>query len=137
MSTAALEHFVPVLVCATPSAATGPVVVLANGSYATEHDRVFWGDNPHDEVLRLPLSVPVTVRPVRRSHADSSQPTQPAGLRALADAVRHARTTSEQLVPAVTSNRAARHCGPATRSPATPSRPCWPSGAVPPRSTRR
>lgn len=112
MSTAALEPLVPVLVCATPSTDTGPVVVLANGSYATEHDRVFWGDDPRDEVLRLPLSAPVTIRPVRRTHPAAARPE---GLRALADAVRQARTTSEQLMATATPTAT-----PTSTPPATP-----------------
>lgn len=85
-STALKLDTTDVLVCATP-AADEPLVVLATGSYETAAERVFYSDRPEDEVLRLPLSVPVSVRPVRRLHAAPA----PAAEQALADAVRSAR----------------------------------------------
>lgn len=54
------------LVCATGSSSAEPVVVLANGTYETGTERVFWRADREDEVLRLPLAVPVSIRPVRR-----------------------------------------------------------------------
>ena len=55
-----------VLVCATPDLGGEPLVVLADGSYETDAERVFWRHRPDTEVLRLPLQVPVSVRAVRR-----------------------------------------------------------------------
>jgi DNA-binding CsgD family transcriptional regulator len=77
-----------VLVCATPPATGRPLVMLAGGSYETETERVFFDAEPGEEVLRLPLTAPVAVRPVRRA---SAIPAQPTGEQALARAVRRAR----------------------------------------------
>jgi DNA-binding NarL/FixJ family response regulator len=55
----------PVLVCATPDPGA-PQVVLADGSYETDAERVFWRHTRRTEVLRLPLQTEVSVRPVRR-----------------------------------------------------------------------
>ena len=86
MSTSAARTLdTAVLVCAP--GADEPLVVLANGSYETAAERVFYGAGPEDEVLRLPLSVPVAVRPVRRTHPVD----RPVGEQALADAVRGSR----------------------------------------------
>jgi len=54
-----------VLVCASPGPDGAPQVVLADGSYETEAERVFWRRTPGTEVLRVPLQARVTVRPVR------------------------------------------------------------------------
>jgi DNA-binding CsgD family transcriptional regulator/methylmalonyl-CoA mutase cobalamin-binding subunit len=54
-----------VLVCATGAAPDDPLVVLADGSYETAEERIFWRSRPECEVLRLPLTVPVATRPVR------------------------------------------------------------------------
>jgi DNA-binding NarL/FixJ family response regulator len=68
MHATALHASLPatVLVCATPEQGGEPLVVLADGSYETGAERVFWRHRPDAEVLRLPLQVPVSVRPVRR-----------------------------------------------------------------------
>jgi DNA-binding CsgD family transcriptional regulator len=53
------------LVCATPGPAQPAQVVLADGSYQTQHERVFWRRSPDAEVLRVALQTPVVVRPLR------------------------------------------------------------------------
>lgn len=85
-----------VLVCATTPASDEPLVVLANGSYETDVERVFWSKDPRDEVLRLPLSVPVSVRPVRRFAAVS---VGADANEALAEAVRGARLRLADVQP--------------------------------------
>lgn len=75
MTTAALSTSVPhtdeatVLVCAAPGPDAPPQVVLADGSYETASERVFWRTTPATEVLRVPLRARVTVRPVRHFSA--------------------------------------------------------------------
>lgn len=54
----------PVIVCSTHDQGE-PQVVLADGSYETDAERVFWRHSRDAEVLRLPLQAPVSVRPVR------------------------------------------------------------------------
>lgn len=71
------------LVCAPAGPARPASVVLADGSFETLSERVFWLGTPGNEVLRLPLDTPVVVRPV---HVPSR------GERALAAAVAHQRT---------------------------------------------
>jgi DNA-binding CsgD family transcriptional regulator len=56
----------PVLVCAVPEPGGEPRVVLADGSYETDGERVYWRRTPEAEVLRLPLDATVALRPVRR-----------------------------------------------------------------------
>jgi DNA-binding CsgD family transcriptional regulator len=53
-----------VLVCA-PDDHAEPHVVLANGSYETDRERVFWRSSPDAEVLRIPLQASVAVRTLR------------------------------------------------------------------------
>jgi DNA-binding NarL/FixJ family response regulator len=78
----------PVLVCATTPAGEEPLVVLAGDSYETATERVFLDTGSGEEVLRLPLSVPVAVRPVRRF---APIPAQAVGEQALVRAVVEAR----------------------------------------------
>lgn len=52
------------LVCA-PQGGGSPLVVLADGSYESAGERVFWREQPDDEVLRLPLTAPVSTRRLR------------------------------------------------------------------------
>ncbi len=78
-----------VLVCAPRPPDGEPHVVLANGSYATASERVFWRDSPDAEVLRLPLQHPVSVRPLR--HFPSQRPTREGELRLLSAVVEHRR----------------------------------------------
>jgi DNA-binding CsgD family transcriptional regulator/methanogenic corrinoid protein MtbC1 len=78
-----------VLVCATKPNADEPLVVLASGSYVTASERVFFDNDPDEEVLRLPLGVPVAVRPVRRFHAVAPEPE---GELALLRAIRRVRS---------------------------------------------
>jgi hypothetical protein len=73
-----------VLVCATPPTHPEPQVVLADGSYESDGERVFWRTNPAAEVLRIPLQAPVSVRPIRRVPA---LPLAPDGERRLLAAV--------------------------------------------------
>jgi hypothetical protein len=56
----------PVLVCAVPEPGGEPRVVLADGSYESGGERVYWRRTPDAEVLRLPLDATVALRPVRR-----------------------------------------------------------------------
>ncbi|HUR14714.1 MAG TPA: LuxR C-terminal-related transcriptional regulator [Mycobacteriales bacterium] len=56
----------PVLVCAVPEPGGEPRVVLADGSYETAAERVYWRRSRDAEVLRLPLDAEVSVRPLRR-----------------------------------------------------------------------
>jgi hypothetical protein len=73
-----------------------PLVALADGSYETADERVFWRTTPEQTVLRLPLDRPVAVRPVHH------RPAQPAGggQQALLEAIRatrvHASSWAEQ-----------------------------------------
>jgi hypothetical protein len=69
-----------VLVCAPAEDDVEPRVVLADGSYETEAERVFWRHDRGAEVLRLPLQAPVSVRPVRHFPEQRSAPDG-AGLR--------------------------------------------------------
>jgi DNA-binding CsgD family transcriptional regulator len=55
-----------VLVCAVPEQGGEPRVVLADGSYETDAERVYWRRSRDAEVLRLPLEAAVSVRPLRR-----------------------------------------------------------------------
>ena len=64
MSHSALQPAETVLVCAPRASSDEPVVTLATGSYETDSERVFEGEGGR-EVLRLPLSAPVAVRPLR------------------------------------------------------------------------
>jgi DNA-binding CsgD family transcriptional regulator len=50
-------------------------VVVADGSYETADERVFWRHDRDAEVLRLPLDAPVSVRELRRF--PSQRPTPP------------------------------------------------------------
>jgi DNA-binding CsgD family transcriptional regulator len=59
-----------VLVCAPTDGE--PSVVLADGSYETEGERVFWRHDREATVLRLPIDAPVSVRPLR--HFPSQRP---------------------------------------------------------------
>lgn len=69
------------LVCTTSTTDHQPVVLLADRSYETDDERVFVeGDH---EVLRLPLSTPVAVRPIRHVAA--------LGEQALTEALRRVR----------------------------------------------
>lgn len=56
----------PVLVCAVPEQGAEPRVVVADGSYETDAERVYWRSSPEAEVLRLPLDAAVSTRPLRR-----------------------------------------------------------------------
>jgi DNA-binding CsgD family transcriptional regulator len=64
----------PVLVCAPTEGE--PAVVVADGSYETGDERVFWRHDRDAEVLRLPLDAPVSVRPLRRFPAQRPAPTE-------------------------------------------------------------
>lgn len=62
----------PLLVCAAPDESGQPRVVLADGSYETDAERVYWRSTPDAEVLRLPLDTAVSVRPLRSFPAQRS-----------------------------------------------------------------
>jgi two-component system response regulator DesR len=79
-----VEARTTVLVCATPPTLPEPQVVLADGSYESDGERVFWRRNPDAEVLRIPLQAPVSVRPIR---SVPMQPLAPEGERRLLAAV--------------------------------------------------
>jgi DNA-binding CsgD family transcriptional regulator/methylmalonyl-CoA mutase cobalamin-binding subunit len=79
------EQAGPLLVCAAGIPPQEPLVVLADGTYETADERVFWRRDPETEVLRLPRDLPVAIRPLRRA-AMSAQATP--GEQALLDAVR-------------------------------------------------
>ncbi len=79
-----------VLVCAPRSEDDEPLVVLADGTYETTRERVFWRDQPDGEVLRLPLTVPVAIRPVRQFPL----PRRAKGEEELLAAVRASRSTA-------------------------------------------
>ncbi len=87
---------VSVLVCAPRHPDGRPHVVLADGSYDTPVERIFWRHSREAEVLRLPLQHPVSVRPVRAFPA--SEPN-PDGERQLLAALAKHRTqpTAEKL----------------------------------------
>lgn len=63
---AELSDTSPVLVCAVPEPGAEPRVVLADGSYETAAERVYWRRSRDAEVLRLPLDAAVSVRHLRR-----------------------------------------------------------------------
>ncbi|MGB8649377.1 MAG: LuxR C-terminal-related transcriptional regulator [Mycobacteriales bacterium] len=86
-----------VLVCA-PAVSDEPVVVVADGSYETDSERVFWHTVRDAEVLRLPLDAPVSVRPLHTPRQRTASPSLPLpGERALLDAVMHQRQHTEHL----------------------------------------
>ena len=82
-----------VLVCA-PVEGGDPRVVVADGSYETDAERVFWRSTVADEVLRLPLQAEVSVRPLRR-FPEQRRP-QDGELRLLAAVARHVGTVPRQ-----------------------------------------
>jgi DNA-binding CsgD family transcriptional regulator len=54
------------LVCAPRGAQDSPLVEIADGSYETVDERVFWRDRREAEVLRLPLQAAVAERALKR-----------------------------------------------------------------------
>jgi hypothetical protein len=72
-----------------------PLVLLADGSYDTADERVFWRTTPEETVLRVPLDRPVAVRPVHH------RPVQPdrGGQQALIDAIRATRAQGPASSP--------------------------------------
>lgn len=67
MSTAALQHDLvrTALVCAPRTPSQEPLIALAERCYETDTERVFLREGGR-EVMRLPLSAPVVLRPVRQ-----------------------------------------------------------------------
>lgn len=91
-STAAREGAAaPLLVCAAGPDDLHPRVVLADGVYETETERVFWNGEDRAEVLRLPLEAQVSIRQTGRF--PRQRQVEPAnGEAALLEAVRAARS---------------------------------------------
>ncbi len=85
-----------VLVCAVATPGD-PQVVLADGSYETDAERIFWRNTPDAEVLRLPLDASVSVRHVRRF---PEQRTAPDGEARLLAALATHRATAGTASPA-------------------------------------
>jgi DNA-binding CsgD family transcriptional regulator len=65
-----------ILVCAPTDGE--PSVVVADGSYETDAERVFWRHERDAEVLRLPLDAPVSVRPLRHFPSQRHVPAEEA-----------------------------------------------------------
>lgn len=80
-----------VLVCAPRASSDEPVVALATGCYETGSERVF-EDEDGREVLRLPLSAPVAVRPLRRFEVPAQDHAPGDGEIALLRAIGRARS---------------------------------------------
>lgn len=91
MSHSALQPAETVLVCAPRASTDEPVVALASGCYETESERVF-EDEGGREILRLPLSAPVAVRPLRRFAVPAQDRTPGDGEVALLRAIGRARS---------------------------------------------
>ncbi|MFN2537818.1 MAG: LuxR C-terminal-related transcriptional regulator [Mycobacteriales bacterium] len=101
MSHSALRQSEPpdsVLVCAPRPASDEPVVVLAGSSYETDSERVFLDGADGREVVRVPLSAAISVRPVRRFPDIPPGPETdvPTGELALLRAIAHARSGLRQ-----------------------------------------
>ncbi|HTL23064.1 MAG TPA: LuxR C-terminal-related transcriptional regulator [Mycobacteriales bacterium] len=86
----------PVLVCAVPEPGGEPRVVLADGSYESGGERVYWRRTPDAEVLRLPLDATVALRPVRRF--PDQRPPQSGEERLLAALAAHRPATPAPVV---------------------------------------
>lgn len=84
------------LVCAHAPGRPEPLVLLADGSYESADERVFWGGTPDCEVLRVPLAGPVAVRQVR--HFPAQRPSADGERRLLAAIA--AQRRSDETVPA-------------------------------------
>jgi DNA-binding CsgD family transcriptional regulator len=98
-------HQGTVLVCAAPDRGGEPFVVLADGSYDTPAERVFWRHSPEAEVLRVPLRTQVSVRPVR--HFPEQRSAEDGELRLLQALAAH-RVDTRPARPAPGPNDAVR-----------------------------
>jgi DNA-binding CsgD family transcriptional regulator len=90
------------LVCATPGPAQPAQVVLADGSYQTQHERVFWRRSPDAEVLRVALQTPVVIRPLR--HVPTPRSSAAGEQRLLAALAPYRPPTAEEGAPQVRPN---------------------------------
>jgi DNA-binding CsgD family transcriptional regulator/methylmalonyl-CoA mutase cobalamin-binding subunit len=82
------------LVCAPERPGQQPLVAVADGTYETAQERVFWRESPEAEVLRLPLERPVATRQLRELARQSPYASAAPGLRALLRAVQDSHEDS-------------------------------------------
>lgn len=99
----ALQDAIPpqtnrMLVVAPAGDAPETQVALADGSYESDGERVFWHGSPTEPVLRLAADQPVTTHPLRRP-AESALSAAAPGLRALRLAVQQSRAEERSGAP--------------------------------------
>jgi DNA-binding NarL/FixJ family response regulator len=82
------------LVCVPEVSGQQPLVAVADGTYETAQERVFWRESPDAEVLRLPLERPVATRQLGELDRQSPYASAAPGLRALLRAVQDSHADS-------------------------------------------
>ncbi|MGB8652556.1 MAG: LuxR C-terminal-related transcriptional regulator [Mycobacteriales bacterium] len=106
-------------------------MVLADGSYQSDGEQVFWRDTVADEVLRVPVGSPLSVRAL---HSRPVIPEQPrAGERALLQAVAKQRLRTRTIPVTLTQQPPRQHGSdprPAVEPPTTRDTPMQPTEAL-------